>query len=78
MAILHRFYCSSNSKFSLQNLPESVEIFQCLDRLKMAGKKEEMTQQLLELAGLCMGEVFRIISEFRILRPTFHRKSASK
>ena len=59
VAILHRFYCSSNSELSLQNLPESVEIFQCLDRLKMVGKKEEMTQQLLELAGMCMGESFQ-------------------
>ena len=59
MAVLHRFDCSSNSEFSLQNLPESVEIFQCLDRLKMGGKKEEMTQQLLELAGMCIGESFQ-------------------
>ena len=26
--------------------------------------------------SVCMGEVFRVIPEFRILRLTFHRKSA--
>ena len=45
--------------------------------LKTASKRKKVGLYIY-IVNVCMGETFRINPEFRILRLTFHRKSASK
>ena len=68
------FFIDTNSDTDTDRV--EVRRIKMLSKLKNKGSSIVLIMQYHSHA--CMGEVFRIFTEFRILRLTFHRKSASK